>query len=116
MVIADIKRYGDEAEMVYYVYVVEAESEKLLGVASLKDLLINKQEIVIDRVMRENIVHVKVDTDQEEVAKLFSKYDLLAVPVLEENDKLAGIITVDDIIDVIKEEATEDIYTMAAVS
>ena len=115
-VIADIKRYGDEAEMVYYVYVVEAESEKLLGVASLKDLLINKQEIVIDRVMRENIVHVKVDTDQEEVAKLFSKYDLLAVPVLEENDKLAGIITVDDIIDVIKEEATEDIYTMAGLS
>ena len=114
-VIADIKRYGDEAEMVYYVYVVEAESEKLLGVASLKDLLINKQEIVIDRVMRENIVHVKVDTDQEEVAKLFSKYDLLAVPVLEENDKLAGIITVDDIIDVIKEEATEDIYTTSGI-
>lgn len=115
-VIADIKRYGDEAEMVYYVYVTEIETEKLLGVASLKDLLINKQEIVIDRVMKENIVHVKTDTDQEEVAELFSKYDLLAVPVLDEEDRVAGIITVDDIIDVIKEEATEDIYTMAGLS
>lgn len=115
-VIADIKRYGDEAEMVYYVYVTEIQTEKLLGVASLKDLLINKEEIVIDRVMKENIVHVKIDTYQEDVAKLFSKYDLLAVPVLDENDKLAGIITVDDIIDVIKEEATEDIYAMAGLS
>lgn len=115
-VIADIKRYGDEAEMVYYVYVIESKTEKLLGVASLKDLLINKQEIVIDRVMKENIVHVKTDTDQEEVAEIFSKYDLLAVPVLDENDRVSGIITVDDIIDVIKEEATEDIYAMAGLS
>lgn len=111
-----IRRDGEAAEMLYYIYVIEKESGKLQGIVSLRDLLINRQEIVVDRIMETNIISVTTDTDQEIVAEYFSKYDLIAIPVVDENGKMTGMITVDDIIDVIKEEAIEDIYTMAVVS
>lgn len=111
-----IRRDGEAAEMLYYIYVIEKESGKLQGIVSLRDLLINRQEIVVDRIMETNIISVTTDTDQEIVAEYFSKYDLIAIPVVDENGKMTGMITVDDIIDVIKEEAIEDIYTMAGLS
>ena len=112
--ISMIKKYGEDAELVYYIYVVE--NEKLIGIASLRELITNNQGILIDKIMEKNILSVQAETDQEEVAKKISKYDLLAIPVLDENEKMLGIITVDDIIDVIEEEATEDIYAMAGLT
>jgi magnesium transporter len=101
--------------MVFYLYVVDARRH-LVGVTSLRRLLLVAPETPLKRIMTPDLISVRVETDQEEVARLVASYNLLAVPVVDEENKLEGIITVDDVIDVIKDEATEDIYRLAGVS
>ncbi len=96
---------------IHYVYVVDNE-QRLLGVLMLKKLLVSEPDIRLKDIMNEDIVSVKASLDQEEVARLVSKYDLLAIPVVDEQNHLIGTVTVDDIIDVLKEEATEDIFKL----
>jgi magnesium transporter len=102
-------------EMVFYLYVVDARRH-LVGVTSLRRLLLVSPETPLKRIMTPDVFSVRVDTDQEEAARLVASYNLLAIPVVDEENKLAGVITVDDVIDVLKDEATEDLYRMAGVS
>ena len=104
-----------DVEMVFYLYVVDARRH-LVGVTSLRRLLLVSPETPLKRIMTPEVISVRVDTDQEEVARQVASYNLLAVPVVDEENKLEGIITVDDVIDVIKDEATEDLLRLAGVS
>jgi len=103
---------SESAEMVFYVYVVE-ENNHLVGVISLRQLLTVVPTTTLKKIMIHNVLTVTPETDQEDVAKIVSRYNILAVPVVDEFNKLLGIVTVDDVIDVIREEATEDILQMA---
>ena len=104
-----------DVEMVFYLYVVD-DRKHLVGVVSLRRLLLVSPETPLKRIMTADLVSARVDTDQEEVARQVAAYNLLAIPVVDEENKLVGIITVDDVIDVIKDEATEDIYRLAGVA
>jgi magnesium transporter len=104
-----------DVEMVFYLYVVDARRH-LVGVVSLRRLLLVPPETPLKRIMTTDVTSVRVDTDQEEVARLVASYNLLAIPVVDEENKLVGVITVDDVIDVIKDEATEDLYRLAGVA
>ena len=104
-----------EVEMVFYLYVVD-DRRHLVGVVSLRRLLLVSPETPLKRIMSSDLVSARVDTDQEEVARQVAAYNLLAIPVVDEENKLVGSITVDDVIDVIKDEATEDIMHLAGVS
>ena len=104
-----------DVEMVFYLYVVDARRH-LVGVTSLRRLLLVSPETPLKRIMTPDVTSVRVDTDQEEVARQVASYNLLAVPVVDEENKLAGVVTVDDVIDVIKDEATEDLLRLAGVS
>ena len=105
------KEYMD-VEMPFYLYVVD-EYGKLVGVSSLRQLVVVPPDTPLKDFMTTDVIAVKTDVDQEEVAKIVARYDILAVPVVDEYGKLIGIVTVDDIIDIIREEATEDILKMA---
>ncbi len=107
------KEYLD-VEMPFYLYVVD-EYEKLVGVISLRQLVVVKPETPLKDFMVTDIYSVRTDMDQEEVAKVVARYDILAVPVVDENNRLMGIVTVDDVIDIFRQEATEDILKMAGV-
>ena len=110
--ITEIQKRGAEAtEMVFYIYVVDSRNH-LVGVCSLRQLILVPPSTTIMGVMAHDVVSVNVETDQEEVARLVEKYDFLAVPVTDDENKLLGIVTVDDVIDVIRHEATEDIMKM----
>src|SRR6186713_441352 len=104
-----------DVEMVFYLYVVDVRRH-LVGVVSLRRLLLVSPETPLKRIMTADLISARVDMDQEEVARQVAAYNLLAIPVVDEENKLVGIITVDDVIDVIKDEATEDIYRLAGVS
>jgi magnesium transporter len=104
-----------DVEMVFYLYVVD-ERRHLVGVVSLRRLLLVPPDTPLKRIMTTEVYSARVDTDQEEVARQVASYNLLAIPVVDAENKLAGIITVDDVIDVIKDEATEDVYRLAGVS
>src|SRR5687767_15955238 len=104
-----------EVEMVFYLYVVD-ERRHLVGVVSLRRLLLVSPETPLKRIMTADLLSVRVDMDQEEVARLVASYNLLAIPVVDEENKLVGVITVDDVIDVIKDEATEDVYRLVGVT
>src|SRR6187401_3283248 len=104
-----------EVEMVFYLYVVDDRGH-LVGVTSLRRLLLVSPETPLKRIMTAEPISARVEMDQEEVARLVASYNLLAIPVVDEGNKLAGIITVDDVIDVIKDEATEDMFRLAGVS
>jgi magnesium transporter len=104
-----------DVEMVFYLYVTDARRH-LVGVVSLRRLLLVPPATPLKRIMTTDLISVRSDTDQEEVARLVASYNILAIPVVDEENKLVGVITVDDVIDVIKDEATEDIYRMAGVS
>jgi magnesium transporter len=92
------------------------ERRHLVGVVSLRRLLLVSPETPLKRIMTSDLISARVDMDQEEVARQVAAYNLLAIPVVDEENKLVGIITVDDVIDVIKDEATEDIYRLAGVA
>jgi len=104
-----------DVEMVFYLYVVD-DRRHLVGVVSLRRLLLVSPETPLKRIMTADLMSARVDMDQEEVARQVASYNLLAIPVVDEENKLVGVITVDDVIDVIKDEATEDIYRLAGVA
>ena len=104
-----------DVEMVFYLYVVD-ERRHLVGVTSLRRLLLVSPETPLKRIMTGDLISARVDMDQEEVARQVASYNLLAIPVVDEENKLVGVITVDDVIDVLKDEATEDIYRLAGVA
>lgn len=110
-----LQQLEEKAEMVFYLYLVD-EHGRLSGVLSLRQLLLSGPTVPMKDIMTKHPISVSVDMDQEEVASLVSQYDLLAIPVVDLEGKLAGIITVDDVIDVIREEAEEDFYRMAGTT
>lgn len=111
----EVLRISDEMEDFYAIYVVD-ENDILLGTVSINDLLRAKPWTKVRELVEVNFVKVHVDMDQEEVAKIISKYNLAAVPVVDSSDKLIGRITFDDVMDVLEEESTEDILRIAGVS
>ena len=102
----------EEAEMVFYLYVTD-DDDRLVGVISLRDLVTTPPDKTLDNIMIKNVISVQPETDQEEVAKIVSRYNYLAVPVIDLEEHMLGIVTVDDVVDVIREEATEDFLQMA---
>jgi len=112
--VSAIQEAGD-VEMVFYLYVTD-EHGHLVGVLSLRQLLTVPPSTRLRDIMIRDVISVRTDTDQEEVARVVEKYNILAVPVVNETNKLMGIITVDDVIDVLRQEATEDFYKMAGAS
>jgi magnesium transporter len=104
-----------DVEMVFYLYVVD-DRRHLVGVVSLRRLLLVSPETPLKRIMTGDPISARVDMDQEDVARQVASYNLLAIPVVDPGNKLVGVITVDDVIDVIKDEATEDIYRLAGVA
>jgi magnesium transporter len=112
--ISFIRQTGSDVETVYYVYVVD-QLKRLVGVVSLRDLLFNDDFRVISDVMKTDVVSVRDDSDQEETARVLEANDLLAIPVVDRFNRMLGIVTFDDVIDVIREEQTEDVYKMGAM-
>ncbi|MCB9157218.1 MAG: magnesium transporter [Caldilineaceae bacterium] len=108
------EHYHDEDEL-YYLYVLDRYG-CLIGIVSLRAMVLAEPEQSIEEIMNRDVISINVDTDQEEVAQVLSRYDLVALPVTDEQNRLVGIVTVDDVVDVMEEEATEDIYRLAQVS
>jgi len=106
---------ASHVEMVFYLYVTDQRGH-LVGVVDLRQLLLHPPTVKLKDIMIPDVERVTTDMDQEEVARIVAKYNILAVPVVDEENKLVGIITVDDVIDVIRDEATEDILKMAGTS
>lgn len=113
--IKEIRKHADEFEHIYYVYVLD-ENDVLKGFVKIKSLLVNPLRKKITSVTEEDLLYVLPETDQEEVANLMQKYDLVSIPVCDSNKKMLGRITIDDIVDVIQEEADEDIQRLAGLS
>lgn len=109
-----IRKQAHVAETIYELYVTEFD-RRLIGILSLRNLVIAQPTYRIGDIMKQDVVSVHTDTDQEEVAQLIQRYDFLALPVVDTEDRLVGIVTVDDILDVVQEETTEDIYTLGGV-
>jgi|CXWL01.1.fsa_nt_gi magnesium transporter len=109
-----LRRVRPEAETAYYLYVVDG-SGRLEGVVSLRDLIIAAPEVALAEIMSRDVRKARDDLDQEEMARMVQRYDLVALPVVDENDRMVGVITVDDVLDIVQEEATEDILKLAGV-
>lgn len=109
-----IRRTGEDKETIYTCYVLDIRRH-LIGVVTVKDLLLAQDDDSVVDIMDEDVMKVTTTDDQEEVAYLFSKYDLLSIPVVDKENRLVGIITVDDAVDVMEQEATEDFEKMAAM-
>ena len=112
--ILHIRRSGINKETINNCYVT-SKDRRLIGVVTIRDLIMNESEQTMDQLMEDNIISVETITDQEEVAQMFSKYGFLAMPVVDTESRLVGIVTIDDVLDVLEEEATEDIEKMAAI-
>jgi len=110
-----IRELSPEAEMIYYIYIVDKRG-KLIGVISLRDLIMANPKVKISEIVEEDVVSVLDTEDQETAARIIADYDFLAIPVIDRKGTLLGIITVDDIIDVLQEEVTEDIHKMVGSS
>ena len=110
--IESLQTEHSDVEMAFYLYVVD-EYGKLVGVSSLRQLVVVSPETVLKEFMTTDVFSVQTDMDQEEVARLVARYDILAVPVVDGTNRLMGIVTVDDVIDILRKEATEDILKMA---
>ena len=113
--LANIRRTGIDKETIYTCYVVDS-NRHLLGVVTAKSLLLADSDEVIDNLAERDVISVTTLEDREDVAKKFAKYDLLAIPVVDSENRLVGIVTVDDAIDVLEEETTEDMEKMAAIT
>jgi len=109
----ELRDLGPDAETIYYLYVIDA-SGRLVGVVSLRDLIVSRLDARIADIMGRRVVSANVLTDQEDLARTVQKYDLLALPVVDDEEKLLGIITVDDVMDVIERETTEDFEELSA--
>ncbi|WP_231868362.1 magnesium transporter [Fictibacillus phosphorivorans] len=108
-----LKTFAGFAENIYYLYVID-DDKKLVGVVSYRDLLLAEMHEKIEDIMYNRVISVPAETDQEEVARTIERYDFIAVPVTDEQDRLIGIVTVDDVLDVLIEEANEDIEKLSA--
>ena len=108
-----LKRQAFDRETIYYIYVVDS-NRTLIGFVSLRDILLAPSYNKIEDIMHKNVINIHVDDDNEIVAKKLSDYDFLAIPVVDDGNRLAGIVTVDDVVDVVIEESTEDIYKYGA--
>ncbi|MDB9445745.1 magnesium transporter [Anabaena sp. CS-542/02] len=106
-----IRRLAHLSETIYYLYVTDSV-RCLTGIVSLRELVVSQPEQTIGEIMTREVVFVYTDTDQEEVARLIQRYDFLALPVVDKEQRLVGIVTVDDVIDILEQETTEDIYTL----
>jgi magnesium transporter len=113
--ITALQRRSDELEMIFYVYVVDKRNH-LIGVVSLRKLLTTPSSTQLKRIMIPEVISAHTDEEQEEVARLVAEYNLLALPIVDEEDKLVGIVTVDDVIDVVQEEAAKDVLALAGVT
>ncbi|HLR88740.1 MAG TPA: magnesium transporter [Atopostipes sp.] len=114
-IIENIRSFGERAETIYYLYVVD-KLHRLVGVLSLRDLLLAPVDKPISEVMSTLVISVFVSEDQEKVANIIQDYDLIAIPVITNDQRLVGIITVDDIMDILEQEATEDFQEFAGIS
>ncbi|MGB5985820.1 MAG: magnesium transporter, partial [Desulfobacterales bacterium] len=112
--IESLQREYSQVEMPFYLYVVDSEG-RLAGVSSLRQLVVVPPATQLKEFIATDVVSVRTDMDQEEVAKIVARYDFLAVPVVDDRNRLVGIVTVDDVIDIFRREATEDILKMAGV-
>lgn len=109
-----IRTLANTSEVIYYLYVTDA-FRHLTGIVSLRDLVVASFEKTLGEILTRDVVFVHTDTDQEEVAHTIQRYDLLAVPVVDKEDRLVGVVTVDDVIDILEQEATEDIYALGGL-
>lgn len=110
-----IKKLGENVETINVLYITDSE-RVLKGVVSIRDILLADEDEKISSIMDENVVYAETTTDQEEIARLFRQYNFIALPIVDKEKRLVGIVTIDDVIDVIEEETTEDISKMAAVT
>lgn len=113
--ISKIRMNDQDKETIYYAYVTD-DNRKLVRVVSLRQLLFSLPDVLVKDVASDRVIKVHTETPQEEAAQLMKRYDLLALPVVDREDRLVGIITIDDMVDVLEEEATEDIQKLAGVS
>ncbi len=113
--LGELRDQADDIDEIYYLYVID-DNRKLKGIIKLQDLLFNSTNKKISSIVDPDIISVKTDTDGEEVAKLMGKYDLVAVPVVDGIGRLVGRITIDDVVDVIREEAEEDYQLMSGIT
>ncbi len=113
--LARIRKLGEDKETIYSLYVTDSR-RKLVGVITVKDILLNDEETRIGDIMDDNVISVYTHTDKEDVAQMFDKYDFLAMPVVDNENKLIGIVTFDDAMEVLSDEADEDFEKMAAMA
>ena len=113
LTLEELRELGPDAETIYYLYVVD-QAHHLVGVVSLRDLIVAPLDAKIEDIMGSRVISANVMTDQEDLARIVQKYDLLALPVIDDQQKLLGIITVDDVLDVIERETTEDFEELSA--
>ncbi|MFH7026224.1 MAG: magnesium transporter [Heteroscytonema crispum UTEX LB 1556] len=113
--LSKIRRQDEDKETIYYAYVTD-DNRTLVSVVSLRQLLFTFPEVLIRDIASDRVVKVRTETSQEEVAQVMKRYDLIAIPVVDREDRLVGIVTIDDVIDILEEEATEDIQKLAGVS
>jgi magnesium transporter len=110
-----IKEVGLKKETVYTIYVIDS-NRKLIGIVSLRKLVTSSPNLKIADIMEDDVIYVKTETDQEEVSEIFQKYGFLALPVVDNKNRLVGIVTFDDVLQIMEEETTEDFQKMAAIS
>ena len=113
--IEQIRNTGKDKENIYTCYITD-EQGKLKGVLSLKELIAKKDDTIIENIMNRNFISVQTNDDQEAVADMFKKYDLIVMPVTDHENRLLGIITIDDVMDVVEQEVTEDFHKMAGIT
>ncbi|MBD2136716.1 magnesium transporter [Anabaena sp. FACHB-1237] len=113
--LSKIRRQDEDKETIYYAYVTD-DNRKLVSVVSLRQLLFTFPDVLIKDIASGHVIKVKTETSQEEVARIMQRYDLIAIPVVDREERLVGIITIDDVVDILEEEATEDIQKLAGVS
>ncbi|MBW4674610.1 MAG: magnesium transporter [Desmonostoc geniculatum HA4340-LM1] len=113
--LSKIRRQDEDKESIYYAYVTD-DNRTLVRVVSLRQLLFTFPEVFIRDIASDRVIKVRTETSQEEVAQIMKRYDLIAIPVVDREDRLVGIVTIDDVMDILEEEATEDIQKLAGVS
>ncbi|MBD2212436.1 magnesium transporter [Nostoc linckia FACHB-104] len=113
--LSKIRRQDEDKETIYYAYVTD-DNRTLVRVVSLRQLLFTFPDVLIRDIASDRVIKVRTETPQEEVAQIMKRYDLIAIPVVDREDRLVGIITIDDVVDILEEEATEDIQKLAGVS
>ncbi|MEH1871519.1 magnesium transporter [Nostoc sp.] len=113
--LSKIRRQDEDKETIYYAYVTD-DNRTLVRVVSLRQLLFTFPEVFIKDIASDRVIKVRTETPQEEVARIMQRYDLIAIPVVDREDRLVGIVTIDDVMDILQEEATEDIQKLAGVS